>query len=189
MYALAPECGQHAARRWRPGTRWSRQQLPGRVRAWLLDEGSLTARLVAASNGDFRVRVIAQSWRRPLPDERRALGLGAAGRALVREVALECGGEPWIYARSVLPATTLSGELRHLRRFGARSLGALLFADPRLAREPFEVAVLAPDDPLLPPDLRPGRAVWGRRSVFRLHGRPLLVQEVFLPACRLDASV
>ena len=29
---------------------------------------------------------------------------------------------------------------------------------------------------------KPPREIWGRRSVFTLHGKPLLVSEVFLPA-------
>ena len=155
------------------------------MRRWLLDEGSLTTRLIAASEGDFRVRLIAQSWRRPLVDEARVLGLRHGERALVREVALECHGKPWVFARSVVPAATLRGELRHLRRFGSRSLGALLFARPGTVREDFELARIDPGDALLPAALGGSRVAWARRSVFRLRDRPLLVQEVFLPACRL----
>lgn len=177
--------GQHRPRRWRAWQRWSRQELTPALRCWLLDEGSLTARLIAASGGDFRVRVIAQSWQRPHADEARALGLRAASRALVREVALECGGEAWVFARSIIPETTLRGELRHLRRFGSRSLGALLFASPRSRRGDFELSRIEAGDAFLPEGLAPARAVWARRSVFRLRDRALLVQEVFLPACRL----
>lgn len=131
------------------------------------------------------MRVIAQSWQRPHADEARALGLRTASRALVREVALECAGVPWVFARSVLPVTTLRGDLRHLRRLGARSLGALLFATPRSAREDFQLARVEPGDAFVPSDLAPLLPVWARRSVFRLRDRALLVQEVFLPACRL----
>ena len=188
MYALGFDSGQPTDRRWRHCRYWSAADLPASVREWLLDEGSLTARLVAASSGEFAVRVIDQSWQRPLPDERRALGLREAGHALVREVALICHGAPWVFARSVLPAATLTGELRHLRRFGSRSLGALLFAEPRLRREPFELARIGPADPLIPASLRGAKPAWGRRSVLRLQGKPLLIQEIFLPACRIGES-
>lgn len=158
------------------------------MRQVLLDEGSLTARLVAASGGNFAVRVQRQCWLRPLAGEREALELRPGAHALVREVTLECHGKPWVFARSVLPAASLTGELRHLRRFGARSLGALLFADPRLVRGDFALALIGPEDALVPQALRAAHALWARRSVFELRGRPLLVQEVFLPACRIGGA-
>jgi chorismate--pyruvate lyase len=163
--------------RWQPRQRYDNIVLPARVRSWLLDEGSLTERLIVASGGRFRVRVIGQSWARPLPGERRALGMREHAVALVREVFLECAGEPWVYARSILPARSLEGALRHLRRFGARSLGAQLFSQRNMQREEFTVAHLT----------LPGGVLWARRSVFHVHDRPLLVQEVFLPACRLGS--
>lgn len=185
LYASRPVAGQQTEPRWRPWRQLPRRTLADGARAALLDEGSLTTRLIRASGQRFAVHVLAQRWQRPLPDEARALGLPPAQHALVREVLLECAGIPWVYARSVLPAGTLVGELRHLRRFGARSLGALLFADPRIRREPFELAWLAPGCRLLPAWV--DRPVWARRSAFRLRGHALLVQEVFLPACRLGS--
>lgn len=182
MYAPRPATGQTDEPRWQPARRCLRGALPARTRGWLLDEGSLTARLQAASRGRFAVRLLAQRWQRPRPAERRALGLHPARHALVREVLLECAGEPWVYARSVVPASALSGEFRQLRRFGSRSLGALLFADPRVRRGPFELACVAPRHGLLPAALGVTQPVWARRRLFALRGRALLVQELFLPA-------
>lgn len=185
MYALASARCQPEEPSWKPWRRVDGVLLPQATRRWLLDEGSLTARLQAASGTRLRVRVIRQEWQRPRPSERRALGLGPQDLALVREVLLECAGEPWVFARSVMPATTLRGRLRHLRRFGDRSLGALLFSSRGLQRDPFELALVRPRHRILPPPHAGGCAVWGRRSVFHVHGRPLLVAEFFLPACRL----
>jgi chorismate--pyruvate lyase len=55
---------------WRSLPRWQRQTrapltIPPPWRPWLLDQGSLTARLVAASDGAFGVEVLAQALRRP----------------------------------------------------------------------------------------------------------------------------
>ena len=166
MYALGAARHQYAALRWQPLHRFDNIRLPPRVRAWLLDEGSLTERLLAAGGDSFRVRVIAQSWARPLPDERRALGMQSHAVALVREVVLECMGQPWVYARSILPARSLEGALRHLRRFGARSLGAQLFSQRDMRREEFEIACVR---------MHPEGLTWARRSVFHVHDRPLLV--------------
>ena len=128
------------------------------------------------------MRVLRQAWQRPRASERRALGLGAHEVALVREVLLECAGEPWVFARSIMPAATLRGRLRHLRRFGERSLGALLFSSRGLRREPFEVALVRPGPGLLPSPPADGAAVGGRRSGVRGHGAPPRVPGVFLPA-------
>lgn len=163
------------------------------AKAWLLDEGSLTAHLLAASGGDFRVEIISQNWGRPHLHEARLLGIDPHQACLLREVFLVCKGQPWVYARSVLPNTSLRGSLRHLRKFGSRPLGQLLFNDPNLAREPFELTTLPLQD-------IPGQAARnnstesvagtydrmehcvGRRSRFVLQGKPLMVSEIFLPA-------
>ena len=128
MYALASAGFQPGEPAWKPWRRFDSSQLPPATRHWLLDEGSLTAILQAACGNRLRVRVLRQAWQRPRASERRALGLGTHEVALVREVLLECAGEPWVFARSIMPAATLRGRLRHLRRFGERSLGALLFS-------------------------------------------------------------
>jgi chorismate--pyruvate lyase len=158
-----------------------RRRLPPATRRWLLDEGSLTRSLVAASGGDFRVRRLHQGWQRPRAEEKRNLDLPARSLALVREVTLECHGTPWVFARSVLPATTLRGRFRHLRRFGDSSLGELLFTDPGVRRDAFEVARIAPEHGFVPTTLTGDGSLWARRSRFWLDEHPLLVCEVFLP--------
>jgi len=170
---------------WRPVVRLSRAAIPEHYRAWLLDPSSLTQRVVAVCGGGrFRVQVLAQAWQRPYPDERRRLGLHNDTRALVRQVRLLCDDEPWVYARTVIPRATLTGHERRLSRLGNRSLGAALFADPTMEREAMEVAALAPGQPLYDvatQDQAPAKTeIWGRRSVFRLSGKPLLVSEIFL---------
>ena len=185
MYASSSAGNHPEEPAWKPWRRFDAIELPLATRRWLLAEGSLTAQLQAASGNRLRVRVLSQQWRRPRQAERRALGLATHEVALVREVILECAGEPWVFARSVLPAATLSGRLRHLRRFGERSLGALLFATRGLRRQPFELARVGTPHRIVPATIAPAQPVWGRRSVFHVYGQPLLVAEFFLPACRL----
>lgn len=166
--------------RWLSPTRMRVRGLPATVRPWLLDESSLTERLVRKSLGEFRVERLSQGWCKPLLSETRLLGLPPGQRALVREVVLRCFDEPWVYARSVIPAATLSGRLRRLRRLQNESLGALLFRHPRLQRDAFEVALLPPGSGYIHPAFRQGAPAWARRSRFLLHGHSLLVSEVFL---------
>lgn len=152
---------------------------------WLLDSGSLTQRLVSVCPGQFRVRVESQRRARPLREEARALGMRAGQLALVRQVVLSCDRQAWVCARTVIPASTLTGTERRLMRLGNRSLGAVLFADPTLERGATEVACLTPGrrlyDLLAAPRAMSATELWGRRSVFRLSGKPLLVSEFFLP--------
>ena len=52
-----------------------------------------------------------------------------------------------------------------------------------MSREPVEVACISSSNAQLPPALNKiTSALWGRRSVFRLDQKPLLVSEIFLPA-------
>jgi len=178
-----PLPGHHPGGRaaWRDSRRWL---LPPGVRRWLLDEGSLTERLIRASGNRFAVRLRHLAWQVPTTSESAALGLPPRQRALIREVILTCAGEPWVFARTVIPATTLRGGNRRLKYLGTRSLGAWLFREPSLVRGSFEIARLAPHDSAVPASLHNGATLWGRRSRFVVNGRPLLVAEIFLPAFR-----
>lgn len=169
---------------WAPWSRLRQRDLPSGLESWLRDEGSLTARLKQASGGDFRVRVMAQGWGRPCDSERRLLGMRHGGIALLREVQLICNGKPWVYARTLIPVRSLRGEARRLGMLGSRPLGEVLFADPHMRRGVTQVARLQPQHPLFQRALgeRQGvGAIWGRRTLFHLCGKPLLVNEIFLP--------
>lgn len=163
-----------------------RGRIPQRLRRWLWDRDSLTARLKAhCVSGGFSVRVLEQSWQRPMLEEARALGMAQGERALVREVYLLCDGVPWVFARTLIPVRSLKGAARRLRFLGNRPLGALLFGRPGIRRDAIEVARLTPEHRLfarLAAGLQePPTAVWGRRTRFFIDGRPLLVNEFFLP--------
>jgi chorismate lyase len=162
------------------------RRLPEGQLANLLDSGSLTQRLLRASDGDFAVKRIVEAWRRPNFSERQRLGLADREYAFLREVALVCKGEIWVLARSIIPKRSLVGKNKHLSSLGDRPLGATLFKDPTLSRTLFEVCQLQAKQL---PDFSwgTGKAAnnyfWGRRSVFVLRGQDLLVSEIFLPEC------
>lgn len=166
--------------RWRSVEQFSAHQLPASTRAWLTDDGSLTERLVGLGCGAFRVERLYQGWQVPRPSERALLGAPHRQRALVREVALRLDDRPVVFARSIFPVDSLSGSLRHLRRLTNRSLGAILFNQRGMRREPFELARIAGDSDYLPAGLHQAEPAWGRRSRFEIDGHPLMVSEVFL---------
>lgn len=186
LYALNLRRHHPTEPRWQPPA----QLLPRPSIAWqrcLLDTGSLTERLIA-SGGRFQVERLSQRWQRPLSSEAEALQLHPRRLVLIREVLLWVDQAPWIYGRTVMPATSLGGPLRYLRRLSNQSLGSQLFRYPGLRREPFELARIDPARHLPDAALRhcgDSAWLWGRRSRFSLQQRKLLVSEVFLPSFRL----
>ena len=131
--------------RWRAISHYSCRELPPDTRPWLLDDGSLTARLTGLNVGAFAVRRLYQGWQVPLPSERRLLGLPPRQTALLREVSLSLAGQPVVFARSLFPLASLTGSLAHLRRLQNRSLGEILFRHPGMHRSPFELARMPGD--------------------------------------------
>jgi len=171
---------------WRSHNVLMSHSVPAEIASWLFDQGSLTRRILLHCKKQFRVEVLSQKWQRPMLNEAIRLGVHPEHHALIREVLLYCGDTPWVFARSVLPRKTLTGRRRFLGKLGNRPLGEILFSDPNIQRDALEIAQIKKGQRMFrcatgclnePPDF-----VWGRRSVFYLHKKPLLVNEVFLPS-------
>jgi chorismate lyase len=155
-----------------------------RDRSWLQCRGSLTRHIQAQCN-DFRVEPVFQSFATVHRDERVVIDLRPGELAMVREVFLYCKYTPVVFAHSVVARKDLRGAWRGLSSLGNRSLGSVLFGNPKITRTPFQFKKLHHRHtlferaclklPLKPPGL------WARRSLFTLHGQSILVTEVFLP--------
>ena len=156
-------------------------------RPWLTYPGSLTRRIVSHSR-EFHVELLGQFVRIPNEDEYAALGRPSHRRAFVREVVLHADHRPVVLAHSIVSRRDVEGEWRALRGLGTRPLAVMLFTDPLVHRTPFEYARVDARHPLWKRARQVfGRdfpVLWARRSLFRRHGRPLMVTEVFLPAIR-----
>lgn len=151
---------------WQSPLRLAKRPVP--IWPWLTAHGSLTQQLRQQAHGQFRVQPLREQLLRPTADEALLLKIPTGQWAWVREVYLFGSDDaPWVFARSVIPISSLRGQARRLRYLGRRSLGSLLFArhPPACTRQ---VACLAHG--------------WARRSRYVWHGQPLLVQECFLPA-------
>ncbi len=105
---------------------------------------------------------------------------------MVREVELLCNGIPHVYARTLIPKSSLTGRASHLQGLGSKPLGALLFSDPTTRRSVIEYARLVANHRLYQWAMDSMRGMeselWGRRTLFCYAGKPLLVNEIFLPA-------
>lgn len=121
----------------------------------------------------------------PHYDELAPLAMPRRMQALGREVLLMSGDQALVYAHSVVPRSALRSGFRMLNRQGNRSLGATLFANPRIRRGMLTFAHIDRRHPLW---RRASDAVgklpcrlWARRSCFMLGSARLLVTELFLP--------
>jgi chorismate--pyruvate lyase len=171
-----------SARNWRPrGVPVTSP--PAALRPWLDEPGSLTRRLRRLTGEQFNVCPMNECWSRGWPDERQRLRSPGTRQLWLREVLLCRGEQPLVYARSLIPATTLRGPLRRLQRLGKQPLGALLFGRYPLVRGPIEIAPLTSNSRLARQANCQGEDPrWARRSVFSVAGRSLLVTEVFFQA-------
>ena len=153
------------------------------LRSWLLDPSSLTARLKSHCQ-DFRIEVLGQKIEFCSTEEANE-DVPAGEKVLVREVLLLCDNKPQVFARSLLPLSSLTGAEQALANLGTQSLGQVLFNNPSLERQTIEVAEFDRDSSVtkLACDLKLNveKTLWGRRSIFVLENKPLMVAEVFLP--------
>jgi chorismate--pyruvate lyase len=157
-------------------------RVPAALRPWLAEPGLLTARVRAAC-GEATTLRLRRLERAPLDAGLRgALGVDDAN-CLLREVEIGCGSTRWIFAQSVFPESTVE-RYPWLGELGDRGLGESLARIEDVRREPLEYLELPPSHELAraaPGAATSARPLWARRAVYRLGGRPILVQEVFLP--------
>lgn len=166
-------------------SQWIKKPINSSVyRSWLIDSGSLTKRLQSRSD-DFFVKPSRHQYSKPQVDEALQLGLTRRQNALLREVHLYCDGQPVVFAHSVLPQRSLRGEWLGLGRLGNKPLGAALFMNPKVMRTQLEFKKLSNQNALYRRSVahlaEKPKAVWARRSIFKLKRAAIMVTEVFLP--------
>lgn len=157
--------------------------LCGAYRKWLIDNGSLTARLKARYI-DFAVKTILLKTASTVIDESALLCLKGNRYALIREVILMGNNQPVVFAHSVLPHASLRGAWHGLGKLGNKPLGASLFANPKVKRTPLAYKKLPRYHPIsmkVAENLQTSpKTLWARRSIFSLGYARILVTEVFL---------
>jgi chorismate--pyruvate lyase len=151
---------------------------------WLRDHGSLTLRIQQRCTS-FAVHNVRSGLARIALDESALLGIAAQQLAYVREVYLYADDRPVVFAHSVVSHQHLRGAWAEVRSLGSKPLGAMLFAHPLVERKPLHYKALRSRHSLYQRAAAilgdPPSRLWARRSLFHLHGSPLLVTEVFLP--------
>ncbi len=168
---------------WHEHRRGSQHHLPETVQSWAYETGSLTQRLRDYYGNRIAVAILFHHWRKPYLSESRQLQLPKHRYGLIREVMLHINGKPLILARTVIPDETIKVAHRNLAHLGTRPLGEVIFSYPDLERITMDLA-------LIPPVIWGSgvqnkavinQPIWGRRTVYAIQKRPMLVSEFFLP--------
>ena len=168
---------------WLPAERLGQAKIDPGVRSWLIGKGLLTQRVKDVCGKAYRLRMIEQNTGL-LDAAQKASLLRNDSAGLFREIKMFCGDKVWVYARTIIPDSTLN---RHpwLAEIGDAALGETLNDLSGVERSSFEYAWLPASDPVATRALRGAEikpaGLWARRYRFTLHGAPLLVQELFFP--------
>lgn len=168
---------------WFENRQGTRHCLPEDVQSWTYETGSLTQRLRDHYGDAVAVKILQQQWRTPFLSERRLLNLPESRYSLVREVLLHADGKPLILARTIIPTRTLKVAKRSLSHLGNRPLGEVIFSYPKLKRVEMDVALISPAawTRAVIAEASINGPVWGRRTVYAIRRRQMLVSEFFLP--------
>ena len=145
------------------------------IQRLLYDQGSLTQQLIEVSNGRFRVQTVELAWRNLLGDDLRKLfgPVALSHKFWSRKTVLLCEGAPAVLAHSLMPEHAAQSALDQVLALGEQPLGEYLFSQNGLKRGAFQFA-------------QSEQGYWGRRRLFYLDSKPIMVAEFFLPGETLD---
>jgi chorismate--pyruvate lyase len=134
---------------------------------WLSNIGSLTQLIANRTKSSVSVEVLKDRNQEVLMDE-SLLFKKALFHCRVREIYLCVDGTPVVAARSILPTSSSTGINREILQLGTKPLGETLFKSGKAPILRRQITYI--------PDLG-----WGRRTLYKLRGHPILISEVFLP--------
>jgi len=155
-----------------------------RLNTFLFQNGSLSHFIQQRCKGSFHIELINESWSYPMADEGHLLSSCNRKITFIRESWLKCDKQRIVYARTIIPRSTLKGESQKLMRLGTKPLGNVLFNDNTTYRTIMRYAKIPPQCELHKQASKESAIashLWGRQSLFYVNNKPLLVTEVFLP--------
>jgi chorismate--pyruvate lyase len=177
---------------WKKQYTLSQSAVSTSLQAWLLHAGSFMRRLKEKGIPDARIKVVSQEWQHAEPWENKLLNVESDALTLVREVLIVSEKKCWMFARSVFPRETLTGDEAELANLNTRPLGTVLFNHPEMKRSEFSYTCLRPGmdwhqkvanhlHEYMNDENNKLADFWSRYSLFQLHEKSLLLTEIFLP--------
>ena len=137
------------------------------IKSWLLEQGPITKRI--KSIAEFRLELIQDELSDATEDEILFLKIDSE-EIRIREVILYGNENPMVFARTIIPNTTIEKGLRELGKIGNKPLGDILFEKDIFSKEDIVFATFKNEESLF----------WGRKIKYTVKDQPFSVMEVFL---------
>ena len=137
------------------------------IKSWLLEEGPITKRI--KSNKEFKLKLIQDEVSAVDESEKQFINYNSTN-IRVREVLLFGDEIPMVFARTIIPISTIEEGLADLGTLGNKPLGDILF----------EKDVFLKEDVLYASFMNEDKLFWGRKRKYSVKGYPFSVMEVFL---------
>lgn len=168
---------------WRELSQWPLRTMPTQVVNWLLEPNSLTNRMKNTFHEPFGVQVRGQGLAKPYLLDAGCLNQPPYRYTLVREVVLTVSNQPFVFARTTLPAK-VAHHLQDLTHLGNKPLGEVIFSYPELKRVRLDLAKIsiAQLNQQTQKLLDGQSSIWARRNTYQINKHVFLVSEFFLPA-------
>jgi chorismate--pyruvate lyase len=137
------------------------------IKSWLLEQGPITKRI--KSMKEFRLELIQDELSDVNEDEILFLNIHTK-EIRVREVILYGNENPMVFARTIIPSTTIEKGLKELGTLGNKPLGDILFEKDIFSKNDIVFATFYDGKNLF----------WGRKIKYTVKDQPFSVMEVFL---------
>ena len=137
------------------------------IKSWLLEQGPITKRI--KSIAEFRLELIQDELSDATEDEILFLKIDSE-EIRIREVILYGNENPIVFARTIIPNTTIEKGLKELGKIGNKPLGDILFEKDIFSKEDIVFATFKDEESLF----------WGRKIKYTVKDQPFSVMEVFL---------
>ena len=137
------------------------------IKSWLLEQGPITKRI--KSIAEFRLELIQDELSDATDDEILFLKIDSE-EIRIREVILYGNENPIVFARTIIPNTTIEKGLQELGKIGNKPLGDILFEKDIFSKEDIVFATFKDEESLF----------WGRKIKYTVKDQPFSVMEVFL---------
>lgn len=137
------------------------------IKSWLLEQGPITKRI--KSIAEFRLELIQDEFSDATDDEILFLKIDSE-EIRIREVILFGNENPMVFARTIIPDTTIEKGLKELGKIGNKPLGDILFEKDIFSKEDIVFASFKDKESLF----------WGRKIKYTVKDQPFSVMEVFL---------
>lgn len=158
--------------------------MDSQIFALLSDRGSLTGRFKQVMGSSPRLTRLNQGHQFVSWPERLALAIAPRQMALVREIKMSKGKQDWLFARTIVPDSTLKGSAKRIAYLKEAPIGKILFGRNGAQRTSMQVSLSNELPPsLLKLGISANKPLWQRISIFEFPSGPLMVTEVFLPDC------